>query len=378
LEISALKAWKDLDLSPEGKAFSGTVTYTATFDAGQLQSDATYMLDLGRVEMIASVTLNGQKLRTLWTPPYQLDVSSALHSGENMLQIEVTGTWFNRLVYDANQPENERKTWVISGPAKNRELRESGLLGPVVLQVRSDKEPSDVVKIHSHNDYTRTTPFYQAYSQQVASIEADIYATDNEGELLVAHDLKDLPQAPTLDEAYILPLVNLFNLNYGRAWRNSNKRLVLLIDLKTSPTPTLDRLVEKLKQYPEVFDSSVNPLAVSVVISGDMPDASKFDEYPQFISFDGQKTDYTQAQLERIYMVSRSFGEFSRWNGSGKIADSELVKIKQMIETAHSQGKPMRFWGCPDNENAWQTFHQLGVDYINTDRPEACTEFFRN
>ncbi|MDR1742699.1 MAG: hypothetical protein LBR48_02630 [Dysgonamonadaceae bacterium] len=139
LEVSALKAWKDLDLTPEGKAFSGTVTYTTTFDAGQLQSDATYMLDLGRVEMIASVTLNGRKLRTLWTPPYQLDVSEALRSGENRLQIEVTGTWFNRLVYDANQPENERKTWVISGPDKNKELRESGLLGPVVMQVRSRK-----------------------------------------------------------------------------------------------------------------------------------------------------------------------------------------------------------------------------------------------
>jgi hypothetical protein len=128
-----LKAWKDLNLSPEAKAFSGTVTYTATFNAGAVRKDAIYSLDLGRVEMIAVVTLNGKKLRTLWTPPYRLDITGALNPGENTLQIEVTGTWFNRLVYDASLPEDQRKTWTFNPPRKDSPLRESGLLGPVEL-----------------------------------------------------------------------------------------------------------------------------------------------------------------------------------------------------------------------------------------------------
>ncbi|MDR1335584.1 MAG: hypothetical protein LBK22_02000, partial [Tannerella sp.] len=131
---SELKAWKDLDLSPEARAFSGTVTYRTAFDAGKVRKGETYSLDLGRVEMIAAVTLNGKPLRTLWTPPYRLDVTDALKPGKNTLQVEVTGTWFNRLVYDANQPEEQRKTWVIAGPKKEEALRESGLLGPVVLR----------------------------------------------------------------------------------------------------------------------------------------------------------------------------------------------------------------------------------------------------
>ena len=32
------------------------------------------------------------------------------------------------------------------------------------------------VLIHSHNDYQKNIPFYRAYSQQVHTIEADIYA----------------------------------------------------------------------------------------------------------------------------------------------------------------------------------------------------------
>jgi hypothetical protein len=136
LETTELKAWKNLDMSPEAKAFSGTATYSTTFDIDKVKKDVAYSLDLGRVEMIASVSLNGKKFRTLWTPPYRLDVTDAIKSGQNTLQIEVTSTWFNRLVYDANQPEDQRKTWTIDGPSKDEELRESGLLGPVRLSKR--------------------------------------------------------------------------------------------------------------------------------------------------------------------------------------------------------------------------------------------------
>jgi hypothetical protein len=136
MQIADLKAWKDLDLSSEAKAFSGTVTYTTTFDAGKVKPETNISLDLGRVEMIAVVTLNGKQIRTLWTPPYRVDLTDAIQSGINTLTVEVTGTWFNRLVYDANLPEVDRKTWTISGPAKEAALRESGLLGPVVLYSR--------------------------------------------------------------------------------------------------------------------------------------------------------------------------------------------------------------------------------------------------
>jgi hypothetical protein len=136
IKTKELKAWKDLNLSPEASAFSGTVTYTTTFDAGKIRRGANYSLDLGQVEMIAEVTLNGKKLRTLWTPPYRLDITDALKPGKNTLQIEVTGTWFNRLIYDANQPEDLRKTWTFNRPPKDSALRESGLLGPVVLTER--------------------------------------------------------------------------------------------------------------------------------------------------------------------------------------------------------------------------------------------------
>ena len=136
LQITELKAWKDLDIADEAKAFSGTVTYTTTFDIGEIKQGMCFSLDLGRVDMIAAVSLNGKPLRTLWTPPYRLDLTEAVHSGVNTLTVDVTGTWFNRLVYDAGLPEDQRKTWTIAGPDKNEILRESGLIGPVVISVQ--------------------------------------------------------------------------------------------------------------------------------------------------------------------------------------------------------------------------------------------------
>ena len=132
LKIDKLMPWCDMPMSDEGKAFSGSAIYTTTFivpaEAKQL------MLDLGKVSMIAEVKLNGQKLRTLWCTPYALDITDYTQTSENTLEIKVTSTWFNRLVYDASLSEADRKTWTISGPDAGSALKEYGLLGPVQLR----------------------------------------------------------------------------------------------------------------------------------------------------------------------------------------------------------------------------------------------------
>jgi len=133
LSLDKLEAWKDLPVSEEGKAFSGTATYSVSFNIDEVKPETGYLLDLGQVEMIAEVSLNGKKLQALWAPPYRLNLTDALIAGKNDLSVKVTSTWFNRLVYDAGQQEENRKTWTISGPSKDSSLRESGLLGPVKI-----------------------------------------------------------------------------------------------------------------------------------------------------------------------------------------------------------------------------------------------------
>lgn len=59
----------------------------ANFGKGQ-----RVLLDLGLVNVMAKVTLNGREHDTLWMPPFTLDVSNSIKPGTNRLQVLVTST----------------------------------------------------------------------------------------------------------------------------------------------------------------------------------------------------------------------------------------------------------------------------------------------
>jgi hypothetical protein len=138
MRLDQLASWTELDLSPEGGAFSGTATYTTEFEIGSLDPGVRLELDLGRVEVIGTIRVNGVPAGTVWSPPHRLEIARLVKPGRNRLEVDVTSTWLNRLIYDAGLPEPERKTWTISGPSKDKSPGSSGLLGPVTLRgVRS-------------------------------------------------------------------------------------------------------------------------------------------------------------------------------------------------------------------------------------------------
>lgn len=136
--VPELRSWTDLGLDAEGSAFSGTARYTTVWKI-RPQQGKSYVLDLGEVEMVAKVKVNGVEFRPVWNTPYRVDISSALRNGKNTIEVEVTNSWYNRLAYDASQPEEVRKTWTIGGPKDGDKLRPAGLLGPVRLLTFSQR-----------------------------------------------------------------------------------------------------------------------------------------------------------------------------------------------------------------------------------------------
>jgi hypothetical protein len=119
------------------KHFSGTAAYSCKFTARSIQKGDRSFLDLGRVANLAEVTLNGKVLGVLWRPPFVVEVTGALQSGENRLTVAVTNTWRNRLIGDASLPVEKRVGWSLFRDkwfAPNTPLDPAGLLGPVKLQ----------------------------------------------------------------------------------------------------------------------------------------------------------------------------------------------------------------------------------------------------
>jgi hypothetical protein len=115
------------------KYYSGTADYTMTFSWKRSVPDkAPVWLDLGSVDNMADVRVNGKDCGVAWTYPYRVDISKVLKTGENRLDIRVTNTWRNRLIRDHSLPPNKRVTWT-NAPfhSKAMKLLPAGLLGPV-------------------------------------------------------------------------------------------------------------------------------------------------------------------------------------------------------------------------------------------------------
>jgi hypothetical protein len=118
------------------KYFSGTAVYSKTVQApaAWFSGGGRLWLDLGIVKNIAEVKLNGKELGTFWKAPFRVDVTGAIKSGANTLEVRVTNLWVNRLIGDA-QPEVAKKYTYTTQPfySADSPLLPSGLLGPVRL-----------------------------------------------------------------------------------------------------------------------------------------------------------------------------------------------------------------------------------------------------
>jgi hypothetical protein len=159
--LDELVSWSE-HADPGVRHFSGTASYTKKFSVpGEiLGKDRRVYLDLGQVQVMASVKLNGKDLGLLWKPPYRVEVTGAIKAGDNVLEIAVTNLWINRMLGDEELPEDSDrnpdgtlKAWpqwveeVKPSPTgrftftswrlwkKGEPLVESGLIGPVTLRV---------------------------------------------------------------------------------------------------------------------------------------------------------------------------------------------------------------------------------------------------
>jgi len=233
-------------------------------------------------------------------------------------------------------------------------------------------QPYTASSIFAHNDYAQPVPFYVAYSQQVGYIEADIFLQNNT--LLVAHQQEDLDNTRTLEDLYLKPLDQQIARTKGVAYGDPKRLLTLMIDLKTQGEPTLQALVKVLKRYPKLTACP----NLQVTVSGDMPVPSRWDAFPSFIHFDGRpEITYTEAQWQRVALVSTSFSSQVQWNGKGVPTLPAREKIASLLQAAHARGKKLRFWGTPDFENAWLVMMDLKIDILNTDRVMELNTFLK-
>lgn len=138
---------------PAIRYFSGTASYIkdVTFSRQEIAS-GKLRIDLGQVDDIAEVWVNGKPAGTAWKPPYSVDITPEVKEGHNHIEIRSTNLWVNRLIGDVQPGVTKKYTFTaadgkqlpVSIRGKEQHtfpmpytadapLRASGLIGPVVI-----------------------------------------------------------------------------------------------------------------------------------------------------------------------------------------------------------------------------------------------------
>lgn len=279
------------------------------------------------------------------------------------------------------------------------------------------------LKCHSHNDYWRHVPLFQALHYGCASVEADIWLTDvrNDSELYVGHSMASLKQDRTLRSLYINPLLELLDAINGNSTSTQIKgvfdtepsqALVLLVDIKNKPGLSFDALSNHLEplrasNYLTYHNgSALVPGPLTVVMTGSTPyesilaqpstrrdvffDAplgaltppilapaevgwSSHEISQDFQDYNTSTSLYASASLRHVLGSPLPF--FFPWSPTSR----QLQRIRSATRAAHARGLQVRWWDTPawprSQSWLWGFLVGEGADVLNVDDLESASDW---
>lgn len=114
-KTSKLSSWTEFN-DPNAKNFSGTAKYTISVKKPVGKVDA-WQLDLGDAQESVNVKLNGKVIGTAIGPEYKFEIPAELFGEENTLEVEVSNSMANRIIYMDQHQMPWKKFYNINMPA---------------------------------------------------------------------------------------------------------------------------------------------------------------------------------------------------------------------------------------------------------------------
>ena len=247
------------------------------------------------------------------------------------------------------------------------------------------------VPVHSHNDYWRRIPLFEALGSGCISVEADVHLRNSD--LLVGHTALSLRSGSTLRSMYLEPLQRMLeaqnaNITDG-TWRGifnaaPQQTIVLLVDHKTAGPPTFAELYTQLQPLRDLdyltywngTERVIRPL--TVVATGNAPFAAvtALNATHRDIFWDAQLSqllaagDISDANTTR-YTYNPSNSYFASTAFQNAILYPWLNRPTQ-IEQAKARGLIARYWNTPASppnlrEIVWRVLVERDVGIMNMD-----------
>lgn len=271
--------------------------------------------------------------------------------------------------------------------------------GAYTFEWRDDFSRNIVPKnCHSHNDYWRSVPLYEALAAGCIGIEADIWVDNTE--LLVSHSWRTTRKARTLESLYLDPLANILtNRNVSVASTEEKEvgvfdadpeaSIVLLIDFKSDGRTTWPLLMERLRPFHNkgwltYFDGNkVVQGPLTIVGTGNTPfDLVKENNTDRFIFFDAPLNDISSPEYttENSYYASVQFHKAIGRLWFNKLRSGQVDTIKKQIKAAADKGLKSRYWDTPAwpitlRDHVWSTLTANDVGMLNVDDLVSATRW---
>lgn len=291
-----------------------------------------------------------------------------------------------------------------------------------------------IAAVHSHNDYWRRIPLYEALHYGCTGVEADVWHIGDD--LFVGHHTNSLTPNRTFTSLYVNPLIELLdkqntittfgtNKNHGVFDEDPDQTLVLLVDIKTHGRDTFHKVEEQLeglrsKGYLTYFNGTHTvPGAITVVGTGntpfdtltenstyrdiffDAPLAMLYESSPLSLSDVNDVSDQSTEVDDRrahsagqgqtglpagtpasafnattSYYASINFKKSIGRVWRGKLSDKQMKLIRGQIRGAKKAGLKARYWNTPNwpvslRNHIWHVLVQEGVGMLNADDLEG-------
>lgn len=270
------------------------------------------------------------------------------------------------------------------------------------------------IPCHSHNDYLRDVPLFDALNAGCTSIEADIWTDpDHSNDLLVGHIVSALHPARTLKNMFIDPIISILdaiNTNTtsaasGLFETSPNTTLVLLIDFKQSPGtlwPLLQSHLNPLRErgYLQYWNETTQTLSlgpVTIIGSGSInqnyslvQSSSTNTHHDVFLDapllalsevmamdgpspFNTSNSYYASSSLNPALGVTRFKPSLLSTPENDVLTVHQTDDLRRQTQTAQNLGLKVRYWETPawpvGTRNAvWDTLvRRVGVDVLNVD-----------
>ncbi|KPM41627.1 hypothetical protein AK830_g4935 [Neonectria ditissima] len=240
----------------------------------------------------------------------------------------------------------------------------------------------------SHDDYWREVPLYSALHAGCIGVEADVWTFQDE--LYVSHDRGGLSPNRTSSALYIDPLFKILQeknpmdgaapLARGIYDYDPSQTLVLLVDIKANPRIAWPLLLHQLQPLRNMgwlshIKNGTLLLGPITVVGTGTTQVEQVEANPArdvFLDAPLAKLESGAYSSANSYYASVSFRRSIGLVSPGGLRQTQLLKVRDQIQKAHSRGLKVRYWSLSawplsKQNRLWATLVSEGLDILHID-----------